>query len=89
MDAKITELKNLGPKSAKLLRGVGINSRSELESLGCIAAYKLLQAAEEKISLNLLYAMYGALHDIHWAQLPESVKHDLIAAVQSSESPFK
>ena len=86
--APIESLRNLGPKSAQWLAAIDVYTYDDLQKLGPVTAYRLLQSAGYKVSLNLLYAMYGALEDLAWNQLPQTTKDDLIAALNDQPSPF-
>lgn len=79
--ARIKLLPNLGPKSATMLFRVGIKNRTDLEEYGSVGAYLALRASGQAVSLNLLYAMEGALLDVRWDELPEPLKERLRAAV--------
>ena len=60
------KLRNIGPKSAAWLRQVGLRSRADLEAVGTVEAFMRVKRAGFKPSLNLLYALEGALRDCHW-----------------------
>ncbi len=75
MGAKLEDLPNIGPRSAGWLRAVGVESPSDLFDLGPVAAYQRVKAAfPERASLNLLYALQGALLDLPWNELPPDMK---------------
>jgi hypothetical protein len=79
----VEKVRNLGPKSAALLREVGIRTYAELANVGAIEAFRRARAfAPHRVSLNLLYALEGALTNTHWNQLPEPVREELRAAVE-------
>ena len=65
----ISELRNLGVRSAKMLASIGIHDRSDLDRVGPVLAYRAVREIHGGVSLNLLYAMYGALNDIRWNEL--------------------
>ena len=65
---------NLGPKSLAWLAAVGIHNRTDLESVGAINAYNLCKAHGYNVSLNLLWALQGALMDIPSTRLSADVK---------------
>ena len=67
-----TKLRNIGPKSAAWLRQVGLRTQEDLESVGAVEAFIRVKRAGFRPSLNLLYALEGALLDCHWQQLPEA-----------------
>lgn len=71
------KLKNIGPKTEIWLRELGILSREDLEKWGSVAVYVALKRAGRKVSLVLVYALEGALLEMHWNQLPLELKEDL------------
>jgi DNA transformation protein len=73
----VERLRNLGPKSSAWLRSVGIETRADLERVGAVAAYKQVAAAGFETSLNLLYALEGALLDLRWDRLSAAIKENL------------
>ncbi|MGK9165435.1 TfoX/Sxy family protein [Inquilinus limosus] len=71
----ISDLPNLGPKTAEWLAAVGITTEAELRAVGPIAAWQRLKAAQpEVITVNALYALHGALTNQHWASLPQELR---------------
>ena len=78
----LTSLRNIGPKSASWLESVGINTADELFDLGVEEAYRKVRAAyPDQVSLNMLYALQGALLDLPWNELPEEMKSQLRQSV--------
>ena len=73
-------LRNLGPVSLGWLREIGICSVADLEGTGAVEAYCRVRARGHNASLNLLYALEGALMDVDWRELPAEVKADLKSA---------
>jgi hypothetical protein len=65
------KLRNLGPKSAAWLRQVGLRTRADLEAAGTVDAFMRVKRAGFKPSMNLLYALEGALLDCHWQEVPQ------------------
>lgn len=83
-----TGLRNIGPKSAAWLRQVGLRSREELEQAGPVEAFMRVRRAGFKPTLNLLYALEGALQDCHWQALPRDRREALAAEVErASQEP--
>ncbi len=80
---KLRSLRNLGPKSAKWLAEVGLETRADLEQVGSVAAYRKVRASGSQVSLNLLYALEGALLDVHWNELPAPLKAKLREAAEA------
>ena len=71
------DLLNLGKVSRGWLDAVGIRGRTDLEQLGAVEAFKRVEAAGFKPSVNLLYALHAALLDLHWTMLPPKVRDEL------------
>jgi DNA transformation protein len=79
VDTPVGELRNLGEVSAAWLKQAGINTFADLQALGAIRAYLLVQALGVKPSLNLLYALEAALHGSHWLEVKREQKTALLA----------
>ncbi len=74
---KLSDLKNFGPKSTEWLNAVGVYTKADLRRLGSVTIYRLLKERDYPVSLNLVYAIEGALMDVHWNELPSEVKAEL------------
>jgi DNA transformation protein len=57
--------------------GVTLHTLADLQAVGVVEAYCLVKAQHDQASLNLLYALYGAVHNILWNQLSLEVKVQL------------
>ena len=79
----IAELKNLGEKSQEWLAEIGVFTLEDLKRVGSVECYRLLRQQGLPASLNLVYAIEGALLDVHWTKLPASVKAELKQLVKS------
>jgi DNA transformation protein len=77
MTDELLRLKNLGKTSALWLHAVGIHTANDLRRLGAVNAYQSVRARGFKASKVLLYAIEGALHDIHWSELSACQKAEL------------
>jgi hypothetical protein len=78
------KLRNIGPKSAAWLRQVGLRTRADLEAVGPVEAFMRVRRAGFKPSLNLLYALEGALLDCHWQEVPDERRSALILAADAA-----
>ena len=58
---RIRDLRNLGPRSEQMLSQVGIRSADGLRRRGAVEAYLALRRIGATRSLNMLWAMAGAL----------------------------
>lgn len=76
-DLPVAQLRNLGPKSAQRLASIGVETAAQLAAIGAIEAYALIQAQSDNVSLNLLYALHGALEDERWDWLSAETKASL------------
>jgi DNA transformation protein len=72
------KLRNIGPKSMAWLRQTGVRTLDDLKAVGALAAYVRVKRAGFKPSLNLLYALEGAILDCHWQEIPEERRSVLI-----------
>ena len=80
----LEHLRNIGPKSARLLREVGIDSPEDLGEIGAVAAYRRLKFFNPRsVSLNMLWALEGALTDRDWRDIPPEMKDRLRAKAES------
>jgi DNA transformation protein len=73
----VHELQNLGPASAAMLAELGITTRADLERVGPVLAYRALQDMRPGMSLNLLWAMHGALTEERWDRLSAETRERL------------
>lgn len=80
-------LKNLGMASVNILQAVGVNSYQDLAEIGAVEAYCKIKARGIHVSKVMLYALQGALMDVHWNDLSPDLKEQLVAeADQFSKS---
>ena len=78
------KLRNIGPKSAAWLRQVGLRSLDDVAAIGAVESYMKVRRAGFKPSLNLLYALEGALVDCHWQEVPEARRNELVQAAEAA-----
>jgi DNA transformation protein len=72
-------MRGLGPRSEALLRQVGIETPEDLRALGAVAAYERLVRAGHAISLNMLWALEGALSGRDWRAVARDDRTSLLA----------
>jgi DNA transformation protein and related proteins len=75
---RLSALRGLGPKSEDMLNAAGVRNERQLRRLGAVAAYTRVLQSGRKPSLNLLWAIAGALSDTHWARLPRDERSSLL-----------
>ena len=86
MESDLLALKNLGNTSVNWLRTVGIHSRDELARIGPVATYNRIRERGIRVSRVLLYALQGALLDVHWNELDADLKRELVETADASLS---
>ena len=74
--SEITEMRNLGPKCAAALASIGVTTRAQLEELGSVGAFDLVQL-QRPINIVFLYLIEGALQDRIWHDLSETERAEL------------
>lgn len=82
---ELQERANLGPKSAAMLAAAGIRSFQHLAQLGAISAYVMAKRSGAKASLNLLWAIEGALTGVPWQTVAREQRTSLLLALETHE----
>lgn len=78
----LSDLPNFGPKSQQMLAQAGIHTLEQLRELGAVRAYVKVKRSGACSSLNLLWAMEGALTGRHWQEV---AKHDRLSLLLELE----
>ncbi|WP_370981094.1 TfoX/Sxy family protein [Agaribacterium sp. ZY112] len=76
--SELLELKNLGMASVNILRAIGINSLDDLNKMGAVEAYCRIKRRGIHVSKVMLYALQGALMNVHWNDLSPELKDQLV-----------
>lgn len=74
----LMHMRNLGLRSCKWLEEVGIHNDGELRQCGAVKAYLKVKEAGLHPSLNLLYALEGAITNRRWTELSEEARNQLL-----------
>ncbi len=82
--SELLRLKNLGMATVNILHAIGINTYADLRQLGAVEAYKRIKARDINVSKVMLYALQGALMDVHWNDLPPDLKRRLVEEAEDS-----
>lgn len=69
-----------------MLAAAGIASEVELKAMGAAAAFVAIKRVGLKPSLNLLWALEGALTDRDWRQVANDDRLSLLSQVEFLES---
>ena len=79
----ISEMRNLGPACERDFNAVGICKAEQLIAMGPEEAFlRMLAGRKEKgtsakcCNAAYLYAIYGAIHDVDWRDVPERKKNE-------------
>lgn len=83
---RLSALPNLGPVSAQWLIDANIHDLATIIRLGPVRTYLEVKHLHPKASLNLLYALAGAVHECKWNQLPADLKSSLLIELDALES---
>lgn len=81
----ISKLKNLGRHSQAMLAAAGITTESQLRKKGSAAAFVAAKRAGCAPSLNLLWAIEGALINRDWKEVARSDRLSLLTQVEILE----
>ncbi len=76
--SELLQLKNLGMASVNILHAVGINTYADLKRIGAVEAYLRIKARDINVSKVMLYALQGALMNVHWNDLSPELKLQLV-----------
>lgn len=79
------DLRNLGPASASMLVGAGIESLEQLRALGAVGAFVAVRRSGASPSLNLLWALAGALSDRRWQDVSREDRMMLLMQLDDCE----
>lgn len=81
--SELSRLPNIGKQTERWLNEAGIYTESQLRQLGAVEAWTRIKVQRpEIVSLNALYAIYGALEGYRWDEIPEPIKAELRAAAE-------
>lgn len=78
----LRQLRNLGPASEKMLQKAGIVTVAQLQRIGSVTAYHAVVQAGAKPSLNLLWALEGALTQRDWKDIAREERMSLLLALE-------
>jgi DNA transformation protein len=87
MQNELLHLKNLGNTSVNWLRAIGVRTQEDLVALGAVDTYNRIRQRGFRVSKVLLYALEGALLDVHWNDLTPEHKERLVEQAESDLEP--
>ena len=77
----LAALPGLGAKSAAMLAAANIRDVAALRSMGAVAAFVAVKRHDARASLNLLWALEGALTGRHWQDVARTERTRLLLAL--------
>lgn len=86
-DDELIGLRNLGKTSTQWLHATGIHTLEDLRRRGPVGCYRAVRARGFRASKALLFAIAGALQDVHWNQLDPAYKAQLLDQLRNEEEP--
>ena len=78
-------MRGLGPKSEEALRGIGVTTVGQLKSLGSVRAYLKVKRSWPSASLNLLWALEGAITGVPWQVVAKEHRLSLLLALEAAK----
>ena len=78
----IARLANLGAKSEAMMHRAGIKTEGRLRELGAVRAYVMVKRNGGNASLNLLWALEGALTNRSWREVAKTERLSLLLQVE-------
>lgn len=79
---RLKDLPNLRLATERMLKKAGIESVTDLQSKGALEAYKAIQQTHSSsISIELLWALEGAIEGKHWSVIPQSRRDELVKSL--------
>ena len=64
---------------------IDIYTREDVEKLGPVNIYNILKVQGFPVNRLLVYALQGALHNIHWNELPAKIKSQLDKEIEETK----
>lgn len=81
--SRIKDLPNLRLATERMLKKAGIESVEQLQSAGAAQAYRALQQSHnDNLSLELLWALEGAIEGKHWSVITPQRRNELLETLQ-------
>jgi DNA transformation protein len=80
---RLSDLRNLGPKSEEMLARIRVRTPAELARRGALATFIALKQSDASISLNMLWALEGALSDRDWREVARDDKLRLLTELEA------
>ncbi len=77
---RLKDLPNLRLATERMLKKAGIESVEALEEAGSLRAYQaILDSQNSNVSVELLWALEGAISGKHWSVIPQNRRQELLS----------
>lgn len=83
MQDELLQMKNLGKTSVQWLHAIGVHDPEQLANRGAVSVYKAVKARGFRANRVLLYALQGALLNVHWNELEPGLKSQLLKQAEN------
>jgi DNA transformation protein and related proteins len=80
--AALSELRGLGPASVQMLASADITSAAQLRKADLYQLYARIKAGHPRTSINLLYAMMGAVDDVDWRDVAKDRRTEVLMRLE-------
>jgi DNA transformation protein and related proteins len=80
--AALSELRGLGPASVQMLASAGITSTAQLRKADLYQLYARIKTQHPRTSINLLYAMLGAVDDVDWRDVAKDRRTEVLMRLE-------
>lgn len=81
-EVPLAQARGIGPASLELLGRLGVNTLAELRAADPIDLYARARAAQPRTSLNLLWALIGAVEDRDWREVARTERTSVLLALE-------
>jgi DNA transformation protein and related proteins len=73
-DVALSNMRGLGPASLRMLVAIGVTSAKQLRAADPFKVYAAIKKNQNGASVNLLYALIGAIEDRDWREVARTEK---------------
>jgi DNA transformation protein and related proteins len=80
--AALSELRGLGPVSVQMLVSVRITKTAQLHKADLFKLYAQIKAKHPRASINLLYAMMGAVDNLDWREVAKERRTEVLMRLE-------
>lgn len=80
--AALAELRGLGPVSVQLLVNAGVTTAAQLRKADLYKLYAKIKSTHPRTSINLLYALLGAVNDQDWRTVAKDRRTEVLMRLE-------